>query len=113
MQDVYHIREAGDKVVIQLMAGLDNVTMVSLRNRVRTLATRQGKTKLTINCAQLSIINSTLTGMFVRTQEFLTSMDGYLNLCCVNSHIYRTFDLIGVSEILPIFDTEEEALAHL
>jgi anti-anti-sigma factor len=38
---------------------------------------------------------------------------GDLILCCVNPKIRRTFDLIGTSQILKIYDTEEDALENI
>jgi anti-anti-sigma factor len=52
-------------------------------------------------------------GALVGIQHLVRERGGDLVLSNVKPNIRRTFDLIGASKILRIYDTEEEALKNL
>ena len=49
-------------------------------------------------------------GALVGIRDTVKRRGGDLALCCVNPDIQKTFDLIGASQILSIYDTEADAL---
>lgn len=92
---------------------MDHCSLLSLKNQLRNLVTRQGRQRLLINFTDVEYINSTMVGTFVGVQHLVLNRGGELAFCCIRPRLRRIFDLIGASKILAIFDSEEEALAHL
>ena len=111
MAEVFNIRESGKVAIVDLMTELDRLSVLSIKTQLRGLVTKKGKNKFVINFENIDHINSTIVGALVGIQHLVRSQNGDLRLCSVKPSIHRTFDLIGASKILQIYDTEEEALA--
>jgi len=108
MQDVA-IREEGKVTLIELMAELDRLSVLSIKNHIAELVKKRRK-KFIINFEKIDHINSTIVGALVGVRGQIRGRGGDLVLCGVKPKIRRTLDLIGASQILKIYDTEEDAL---
>jgi anti-sigma B factor antagonist len=110
MDKVFKLREVGKVVVIDLVGELDRLSVLSIKNEIRALL-KKGRSRLVVNFQNIDHINSTIIGALVTLQHFARENGGDLRLCCLMDNIRRTFDLIGASKILQIFDKEEDAIA--
>jgi anti-anti-sigma factor len=110
MSAVFEIREVDKVVVIDLISELDRLSVLSVKNQVRALL-KKGKSKLVVNFDKVDHINSTIIGTLVTLQHLAREKGGDLKLCCLKEGIKRTFDLIGASKIIGIYDKEEDATA--
>ncbi|MCD6506131.1 STAS domain-containing protein [Candidatus Poribacteria bacterium] len=110
MDEVFKIREVGKVIIVDLIGELDRFSVLSVKNEIRTLL-KKGSSKLVVNFQNIDHINSTIIGALVTLQHLARENGGDLKLCGLKDHIRRTFDLIGASKILQIFDKEEEAIA--
>jgi len=113
MADVFEIREQDKVTIVDLFAELDKLSVLSIKTQLRALATKKKHNNFVINFSQIDHINSTIIGALVGIQHLAKGHGGDLVLCNVKSNIRRTFDLIGASKILQIFDTEENALENI
>ena len=113
MAEVFTIREEGKVVVVELLSELDRLSVLSIKTQLRGLVTKKKKNKFIINFNKIDHINSTIVGALVGIQHLVRERGGDLVLCDVKPNIRRTFDLIGASKILNIYDTEEEALSNM
>jgi len=110
MEEVYRVREEGKVVVIDLLSELDRFSVLAIKNEIRALLKR-GRNRIVVNFKNLERINSTIVGALVTMQHLAKERGGDLRLCCLNERIKRTFDLIGASKLLKIYDEEGEAIA--
>ena len=111
--EVFSIRDEGKVAVVELLAELDRLSVLSIKTQLRGLATKKGRNKFIINFDKIEHINSTIVGALVGIQHLVRERGGDLVLSNVKPNIRRTFDLIGASKILKIYDTGEEALDNL
>ena len=111
--EVFSIRDVGKVAVVELLAELDRLSVLSIKTQLRGLATKKGRNKFITNFDKIEHINSTIVGALVGIQHLVRERGGDLVLSNVKPNIRRTFDLIGASKILKIYDTEEEALENL
>jgi stage II sporulation protein AA (anti-sigma F factor antagonist) len=105
--DVLAIREEGNVTLVELLSELDRLSVLSIKNQLTDLVKKR-RTKFIINFSKIDRINSTIVGALVGMRNMVRGRGGDLILCCVNPKIRRTFDLIGTSQILKIYDTEED-----
>ena len=109
MAEVLTIREEGKVTIVELLSELDRLSVLSMKNQLTELVKKRRK-KIILNFSNIDHINSTVVGALVGMRDTVKRRGGDLVLCCVTPQIRRTFDLIGASTILKIYDTEEDAL---
>ena len=112
MAEVLAIREEGKVTIVELLSELDRLSVLSMKNQITEL-TKKRRKNFIINFINIDHINSTVVGALVGIRSTVKRRGGNLVLCCVNPNIQKTFDLIGASEILSIYDTYEDALENI
>lgn len=112
MAELFTIREEEKVTLVELLAELDRLSVLSLKNQLTELAKKRRK-KFILNFSKINHINSTIIGTLVGIRNTVQKRGGDLVLCCVNPDICRTFDLIGASQILSIYETEKGALENI
>ena len=65
-----------------------------------------------MNLSQVQHINSVAIGTLAGTAKQLRLKDGDLKVFGLADNIRRTFDLIGASSIVEIYDSEDSALSN-
>jgi len=110
--DVLAIREEGNVTLVELLSELDRLSVLSIKNQVTDLVKKRKK-KFIINFSKIDFINSTIVGALIGMRNIVRERGGDLILCCVKPKIRRTFNLIGTSQILKIYATEEDALKSI
>jgi anti-anti-sigma factor len=110
--DVLAIREEGNVTLVELLSELDRLSVLAIKNQLTDLV-KKNKKKFIINFSKIDYINSTIVGALIGMRTMVRGSGGDLILCCVNPKIRRTFDLIGTSQILKIYNTEEDALENI
>jgi len=113
MAETFAIREEGKATIVDILSELDRLSVFSIKTHLRNLVTKKRQNKFIVNFSKIAHINSTIVGALVGIQSQAKKHGGSLVLCNVNPTIRRTLDLIGASKILPIYDTEEEALENI
>ena len=109
MAEILVIREEGKVTIVELLSELDRLSVLSMKNQLTELVEKRRK-KFILNFSNIDFINSTVVGALVGMRNMVRGRGGNLVLCCVIPRIRRTFDLIGASTVLKIYDTEEDAL---
>jgi anti-anti-sigma factor len=109
MAEILVMREEGKVTIVELLSELDRLSVLSMKNQITEL-TKKRRKNFIINFSNIDHINSTIIGALVGMRDTVKRRGGSLVLCCVNPNIQQTFDLIGASQILSIYDTEEDAL---
>ncbi|HIE29344.1 TPA: anti-sigma factor antagonist [Candidatus Poribacteria bacterium] len=112
MMDVFAIRKEGKVTIIELLTELDRLSVLAIKNQLAELVKKRRK-KFIINFDKIDFINSTIVGALVGMRTLVRGRSGDLVLCNVEPKIRRTFDLIGASQILKIYDTEKDALENI
>ena len=112
MAEILAYREEGKVTIVELLSELDRLSVLSMKNQITELQKKRHKNFI-INFSNIDHINSTIIGTLVGIRDTLRRRGGSLVLCCVNDNIKKTFDLIGASQVLSIYDTEEDALEDI
>jgi len=110
MSEVVTARESGDICIIDVNGDLDSYAAVDLRKNLELLA-RNKNYKLIVNLSKVEYINSTAVGALVGISKQVRQKKGDLKIYGLADNLQRTFDLVGASKVLEIYDSEADAIA--
>jgi anti-sigma B factor antagonist len=101
----------GDVAILELRGEFDTFECSRFSEEIGNLETL-GINKVIVNFRFLRFINSTALGAIVKAKRTLTAKGGELIIAQPAKFVANVLDTLGLSEIIPMYDTEEEALGH-
>ena len=99
-------------IIVQLSGPLDTISVDQFVQQVNSFI-QGGYKHIVLSCGDLNYINSTGIKEVMNIYQTVTEDGGYLCLVSVNQSIYEILNLVGVNQVLPIFETNHEVLAEL
>ncbi len=103
-------RESADATIIDVNEDLGSYAAADLRKTIDTLIDSASQ-KIIVNLSEVQHINSTAIGAMVGSAKRLRTNGGDLKVYGLAANLKRTFDLVGASSVLEIYDSESSALA--
>ncbi len=70
-----------------------------------------GNYQIVANCARLQYIHSAGLGVFLGSIEEVRNNGGDIKIAALKPNVFNVFDLLGLSLLFNIVETEEEAIA--
>lgn len=104
------IRDNSDIKIIDVKTDLSSYAASDLRKVLENLLTEKVN-KVVVNFDEVGHINSTAVGTLVGIAKRLRQNGGDLKLCNLASTLTRTFNLIGASSVVEIYESEKSAIA--
>ena len=104
------LRENGDINIIEIKTDLSSYAASDLRRMLESLLS-QNIGKVVVNLSAVKHINSTAVGALVGVAKRLRQEGGDLKICGLAENLTRTFNLIGASSVVEIYESEKSALA--
>lgn len=104
------LREDGDINIIEIKTDLSSYAASDLRRMLESLLS-QNIGKVVVNLSAVNHINSTAVGALVGVAKRLRQEGGDLKICGLAENLTRTFNLIGASSVVEIYESEKSALA--
>lgn len=71
----------------------------------------EGRTKVILDCVQLTYVSSMGLGMLVRINSRLKKLGGDAKLAAVQSAVSKILSVVGLNRLFQIYPTVEEAIA--
>jgi stage II sporulation protein AA (anti-sigma F factor antagonist) len=65
------------------------------------------------NLAELTYLNSKSIGYIADVAQRTEDGNGKFALCALTSEVHDTLDLVGITNIIPVYDNEQAALVEL
>lgn len=96
--------------VIEISGTVDLYEGYQLRNEVKALL-RSGAHNLIFDCREVNYVDSTGVGIFVQSRELARDEGGGLALVAPSPAFQKVLTTTQLDRLLPVFDTQEEALA--
>ncbi len=103
-------RESADVKIIDVKTDLSSYAASDLRKVLENLLAEKVN-KVVVNFSEVSHINSTAVGTLVGIAKRLRQNGGDLKLCNLAATLTRTFNLIGASSVVEIYESEKSAIA--
>lgn len=103
-------REEGQFTVVVVNGEIDVYTAPILREKLVSLISAE-RFHIVVDMTKVSFLDSTGLGVLVGCMKRLRSHSGTLRLVCAESRILKVFSITGLTQVFPIFETLDEALA--
>lgn len=71
------------------------------------------KSRTLLDFAELSYLNSKSIGYIADIAQRTEDGEGKFALCCLTNEVRDTLDLVGITNIIPVYETEDTALIEL
>jgi anti-anti-sigma factor len=109
--DISEDRKA-DAVVLALSGKLDATTAKTFEDKILGLI-NSGAQRLVVDLALLEYVSSSGLRVFLLAAKRLQATDGKIAMCGLQDHVRQVFDLAGLSSILSIYGSRDEAIKGL
>ena len=104
------VRDNADAKIIDVNEDLGSYAAADLRKTIDGLINGASR-QIVVNLSEVQHINSTAIGAMVGAAKRLRQNSGDLKVYSLADNLKRTFDLVGASSVLEIYDSESSALA--
>ena len=104
------LREWSGIQIIEIKTDLSSYAASDLRTILEGLLVEKVD-RVVVNLSEVNHINSTAVGALVGVAKRLRQNGGDLKICALADNLTRTFNLIGASSVLEIYESENSALA--
>jgi anti-sigma B factor antagonist len=104
------VRDNADAKIIDVNEDLGSYAAADLRKTIDGLINGASR-QIVVNLSEVQHINSTAIGAMVGAAKRLRQNSGDLKVYGLADNLKRTFDLVGASSVLEIYDSESSALA--
>ena len=104
------LRENADVKIVDINEDLGSYVASDLRNTLEELVSQRVQ-QIVVNLSSVQHSNSTAVGALVGVAKRLRQKNGDLKVYGLADNIKRTFDLIGASSVVEIYDSENSAVS--
>ena len=114
MGDQFSVRSerVGEIAVLVLDGAADLATVPDFADHLWR-AVDAGEERILIDLARTVFIDSRMVELLLSAAERVRRQGGQLAICCASEEIRRVLDLCGVTRILPVRPSRDEAFAEL
>jgi anti-sigma B factor antagonist len=101
-----------DRHVVAVRGEIDLFTAPEVKAALAA-AIDGGKTRLVVDLAETTFLDSTALGVLIGAVKRLRSRDGAMTIVNTDANIAKTFEITGLDQIFTIRETRDEAVAAL
>jgi anti-sigma B factor antagonist len=98
----------GADVVLALNGDIDIHTAPHLRDTLATLH-GEGNTSIVVDLGGVTFLDSSALGALVAAHRDLTAAGGTLKLAAPRTHVLKVFRITRLAEVIPLYDSVDEA----
>jgi anti-sigma B factor antagonist len=109
MPETLTVRENDDIRIVDVNGDLLSLSAFSLRKELESLIC-QGSYKLIVNLSKVGYFSTPSVGVLVAISAQVRQEGGYFKVYGLTDMVKRTFDLVGASKVLEIYDSEADAI---
>lgn len=103
-------KKAGDKIVVFLEGRLDVSVSNEIEDELSRLIDEENCTHLVLNMEKVEYMSSSGFRACIATLRKLNAKEGSMKLCCIRPSVKRIFDVIELTSLFDIYETESDAL---
>lgn len=113
MEHVQVTNLSGEKAVAKLIGRLDVTVSGEVEEKLMEIIEKDNIRHLILNMEQVEYMSSSGFRVAIALLRRLKDKDGSLKICCVRPAVKRIFDVIELTSLFEIYDTQEEAVNSL
>lgn len=103
-------KKAGDKIVVFLEGRLDVSVSNEIEDELSRLIDEESCNHLVLNMEKVEYMSSSGFRACIATLRKLNAKEGTMKLCCIRPSVKRIFDVIELTSLFDIYETEADAL---
>jgi anti-sigma B factor antagonist len=100
----------GDDTILTLSGDIDIHTAPEIRDRLAELRA-DGVRSIVVDLSGVDFLDSSALGAFVAAHRDLAGSGGQLKLAAPRSHVRKVFRITRLAEVIPLFESVDEACA--
>lgn len=100
-------------IIVRLTGELDHYSAESLRSLVEQELDKEVASGVLLSLEGLTFMDSSGLGVILGRYRRLNQAGGKMAACCLKPQVQRIFELSGLTRIMNIYRTEEQALEQL
>lgn len=100
----------GDVLIVNLEGRLDVSVANEVEEKLADLIDNGGHVKVLLNMEGIEYMSSSGFRACISTLRKLNAKDGVLKICSIRPAVKRIFDVIELTSLFDIYDTEQNAL---
>jgi len=106
------VRLIGKIAVLAISEGIDLHNLKSITERIDRLLDNS-YVNLVIDCVDITYVDSAGLSFFIVAMKRVARKGGRLALANLNSYLHNVIQIVALQDVLPIFNTVDEALASM
>ena len=103
-------KKSGDKIVVFLEGRLDVSVSNEIEDELSRLIDEENCNHLVLNMEKVEYMSSSGFRACIATLRKLNAKEGSMKLCCIRPSVKRIFDVIELTSLFDIYETESDAL---
>ena len=103
-------KKVGDKLVVYLEGRLDVSVANDVEEELNRIIEQENQKHLVLNMEKVEYMSSSGFRACISTLRKLNAKEGTLKLCAIRPSVKRIFDVIELTSLFDIHETEPEAL---
>ncbi len=101
-------RKEGENTIIEISGRLDATSSPILQEKLMQIMNQEKN--IVLDCAHVEFISSSGLRVFLMAAKKLKGGTGSLAICALSENVKEVFDISGLSSVLTLIPTVEEAL---
>lgn len=103
-------KKVGDKLVVYLEGRLDVSVANDVEEELNRIIEQENQKHLVLNMEKVEYMSSSGFRACISTLRKLNAKEGTLKLCAIRPSVKRIFDVIELTSLFDIYETEADAL---
>ncbi len=99
-----------DYLIIYPKGKLNLYASKGIETEIMELIDEENENKIILNFKDIEHVSSSGVKLLISVQRKLANNNGVFKMCLINSGIKRIFEVLEITNLFLIYDTEEEAL---
>ena len=108
-----NLKKLENTVVIYLEGRLDVHLSADIEKKINKLIENEPKSNILLNLKDVEYMSSSGLRIFVSTMRILKENNRKLVLCNMNNAVKKIFEVVELTDMFDIFNSEEEALKFM
>jgi len=108
-----NLKKSGNAITIYLEGRLDVHLSADIEKEINKLISAESTSHFILNLKDVEYMSSSGLRIFVSTMRILKEKKRKLVLCNMNSAVKKIFEVVELTDMFDIFNSENEALEYL
>lgn len=108
-----NLKKAGNEIIIYLEGRLDVHLSADIEKEINKLISAEPSCNFILNLKDVEYMSSSGLRIFVSTMRILKESKRKLVLCNMNNAVKKIFEVVELTDMFDIFNSENEALDFL